>query len=181
MIDKSITDTKMEWEISVPIFRNPIIMKQLGIAIGIPFGLLLIFLVIAKAFYGALLVSALILLTILFVLIFWGGKYQVGFVLDQNGIRCFTQKDQAKKNLIINTITIALGFLSGKPTVAGSGILAQSRQDLMISWKNIRKVKYLKSKNIVMVKGGFTENIAVFCTSSNFDAAETFIRNYRKQ
>jgi hypothetical protein len=34
---------KIEWSIDVPIFKNLVILKQLGIAIGIPFGLLLIF------------------------------------------------------------------------------------------------------------------------------------------
>jgi hypothetical protein len=30
----------LQWQIRVPIFRNPVILKQLGIAVGIPFGLL---------------------------------------------------------------------------------------------------------------------------------------------
>jgi hypothetical protein len=30
---------KMEWNISVPIFSNTVILKQLGIAIGIPLSL----------------------------------------------------------------------------------------------------------------------------------------------
>ena len=34
---------KIEWKISAPIFREPVILKQLEIAIGIPFGLVALF------------------------------------------------------------------------------------------------------------------------------------------
>ena len=71
------------WSIRVPIFRNPIIMKQLGFAIGIPFGLLILILIIAKAFYAIALIAVLFLFTYLFILAVWGGNYDVGFELTQ--------------------------------------------------------------------------------------------------
>ena len=36
--------TKFYWEIDVPIFKNNAILKDLGIALGIPFGLLILIL-----------------------------------------------------------------------------------------------------------------------------------------
>jgi len=174
-----MTDTpdKIEWIISVPILRNSIILKQLGIAIGIPFGILIIILVFAKATYALILIAALFLLTFLFIQIFWGGKYNVGFELDKTGLRSYTQAKQAKQNLIVNLLTIVLGFLSGKPGIAGAGILAHSKQDVFIRWRNIKKVKYLPGKNCVMLRAGFTENIAVFCTHENYMDVEAFIRS----
>jgi hypothetical protein len=168
---------KIEWTISVSILRNSIILKQLGIAIGIPFGILIIYLIFTKATYALILVAALFLLTYLFIQILWGGKYDVGFELDKTGLRSYTQAKQAKRNLIINTLSVILGFLSGKPGIAGAGILAQSKQDVVIRWRNIKKVKYLPSRNTVMLRGGLTENIAVFCTPENYTDVETFIRS----
>ncbi len=173
----SNTVDKIEWTISVPILRNTIILKQLGIAIGIPFGILIIILIIAKATYALILIAALFLLTYLFIRIVWGGNYEVGFELDKTGIRSYTLAKQAKQNRVINILTVVLGFLSGKPAVAGAGILAQSRQHVFIRWKNIRKVKYLPGKNTIMLRGGFTENIAVFCTINNYTTVETYIRS----
>lgn len=34
----STIQEEVSWQISVPIFRNTVILKQLGLAIGIPFG-----------------------------------------------------------------------------------------------------------------------------------------------
>jgi hypothetical protein len=167
---------KMEWIIKVSVFRNSVIVRQLGFAIGIPFGILIPVFLLTKAYYGLMLVAVLFLLTFLFIQLVWGGKYNVGFELDSNGIRNYTLEDQAKKNRIINSMAVVLGLLSGKPAVAGAGILANSRQDLLMKWKNIKKVKYLPNKHIVMVKGCFTENIAVFCTKDNYSEVEAFIR-----
>ena len=177
MTDRNETFGRMEWTISVPILRNAIILKQLGIAIGIPFGILLIFLVSVRAYYGVGLIAILFLLTYLLIKIVWGGNYEVGFELDNTGIRSYTLKNQARKNRIINTLAVVLGLFSGKPAVAGAGLLAQSRQEVSVKWKNIKKVKYLPPKQAVLLKGGFTENIAVFCTPVNYPEVEAFIRS----
>ena len=170
------TSEKVEWTIRVSILRNTIILKQLGIAIGIPFGILIIILLLTKAYYGLMLVGVLFLLTVLFIQLVWGGKYDVGFEMDSSGIRSYTLKDQARKNRVVNSLAVVLGLLSGKPAVAGAGMLAQSRQDVYLKWKNIKKVKYLPNKHVVMVKAGFTENLAVFCTKDNYAEAESFIQ-----
>ncbi|MDD4757125.1 MAG: hypothetical protein PHG29_13685 [Prolixibacteraceae bacterium] len=167
---------KIEWTTRVPVFRNPIILKQLGIAIGIPFGVLIVVLVLVKAFYALELIAVLFLLTYLFIRLVWGGKYDVGFELDRNGIRNYTLKKQSNRNRIINTLTVLTGLLSGKPAVAGAGILAQSRQDVLVRWRNIRKVGFYPESQTIMIKGGFAENIAVFCTNENYTEVEAFIQ-----
>jgi hypothetical protein len=59
---------KIQWQISVPIFRNTVILRQLGIAIGIPFGLIALIVGLASgksvyAFYVLGTISALLFLT----------------------------------------------------------------------------------------------------------------------
>ena len=181
MTDTNKTFGKIEWTISVPILRNSIILKQLVIAIGIPFGILLLFLLSVQAFYGIGLIAVLFLLTYILIKILWGGNYEVGFELDKTGIRNYTLNNQAGKNHIINTLTVVLGLFSGKPAVTGAGILAQSRQEVSMKWENIKKVKYLPHKQAVLLKGGFTENIAVFCTPTNYTEVETFIRTVLRE
>jgi len=168
---------KLEWTLSVPILRNSIILKQLGIAIGIPFGILIIFLIFWKATYALILISALFLLTYLFIRIIWGGNYNVGFELDKTGIRNYTLAKQAKQNRVVNLLTIIAGFFSGNLSAAGAGFLAQSKQDVFIRWRNIKKVKYLPASSTIMLRGGLTENIAVFCTPENYADVETYIRS----
>lgn len=167
---------KLEWNISIPILHNSIIVKQLGIAIGIPFGILSIFLIVIKAWYGLILIGALFVFTYVLIRILWGGKYEVGFELNKNGIRSYTLEVQAKKNRIINAATIILGLFSGTPAAAGAGFLAQSRQDVFIGWKNVKNTKYLPAKHTVMVRGGLAENIAIFCNRDNYPDVEAFIK-----
>ncbi len=169
---------KITWAIRVPILRNRVILKQLGFAIGIPFGLLIIFLLIIKAFYGVGLIVLLFLLTYLFITVVWGGKYDVGFELDQTGVRCFTLANQAKRNKILNALTVVAGLLSGKPAVAGAGMLAQSQQDVQIKWKRIKRVKYIPLRQVIMINAGFAENIALFCKNDNYDEVEMFVRSH---
>jgi hypothetical protein len=171
----------MSWSISVPIFRNPVILKQLGLAIGIPFGLLAIILAIASGksvytLYGLGLIGALLFLSWLFMMVVYGGKYEAEFILDEKEALCQTQPRQAKKNQIINTLTVVLGLLSGKPAAAGAGMLAQSRQQVSIRWNRITRAKYNPRSCTIMLRGGWTENIALFCNGENYSAVEQFVK-----
>ena len=67
MMDKEGNLDELSWEINVPIFKNRLILKQIFIAIGIPFGILVIVLFIIKAYEGLLLIAITFLLTYFFV------------------------------------------------------------------------------------------------------------------
>ena len=46
---------ELRWEMKVPLWRNRLIRNQLGLAIGIPFGLLTMILLLAKAYFSQIL------------------------------------------------------------------------------------------------------------------------------
>jgi hypothetical protein len=94
---------KMEWSISVPIFNNTVILKQLGIAIGIPLSLVALVIGLSSGkslytLYGLGLIAALLFLIWLFIIAVYRGRYEAEFVLDGKCILCRTQGKQAKKN-----------------------------------------------------------------------------------
>jgi hypothetical protein len=176
-MERGMTMEKIQWQISVPIFRNTVILKQLGIAIGIPFGLVALVIGLASgksvyALYGLGLIAALLFFTWLFIMAVHRGKYEVEFVLDDKGVLCRTQAKQAKKNRITNALTIVLGLLSGKPAVAGAGMLAQSRQETLLKWKCVTKVNYKPKSHTILLRGGWTEQVALFCTEDNYAPVE---------
>ncbi len=163
---------RTEWSIKVPIFRNPTILRQLALAIGIPFGLIFVIMLVsgaapAELFSPAILVAALFFLTWLFYQNCRGGKH-AEFTVDNTGIRCRTAAGQARQNSIVNALTVVLGLLSGNPAVAGAGVLAQSRQDVLVKWGSIMKIKEYPRRSTIMVYGGLAQNIAVFCTPKNY-------------
>ncbi len=179
---------KIEWSIDVPIFKNSLILKQLGLAIGVPFGLLLVFFfIISKpedriyTFYAFGLILLLFFLTYLFIMFLYKGKYSVSFCLDGEGIQSFTQTAMAKKNKIVNGLTLGLGLLAGKPSVAGAGMLANSKQSLGLKWINVQKVQYIPRQNTILVRGSLMENIGIFCTPDNYPMVQEFIKDKLKK
>lgn len=174
---------KIQWEIKVPIFRNIVILKDLGIALGIPFGILIIFLLIVSGGdvsadgigYPLIFIGVFFVTTFLFIMLIYGSKYDAGYVVDNKGILNYTQKNQAKRNKIINTMAIIVGLLSGKPSAAGAGVLAASRQSVLLKWKSIKKVKVYPNSKSIVVQGGFTEKIALFCNDDNFELVRDVI------
>lgn len=180
---EEIFKEKMEWQISVPIFKNPVILKQLGIAIGIPFGIVALIIGFASgksmyAIYGLGLIAALLFFTWLFIMLVYKGKYEVEFVIDDKGVICRSQVKQAKKNRIINAVTVLLGLLSGKPTAAGAGILAQSRQEVFLRWDRITKVKYKPKSRVILLRAGWTEQMALFCSEENYQQIEDKVNQH---
>ncbi len=171
------TQATIQWRIRVPIFKNTVILRQLGIAVGIPFGLVALVIVLTSgksvyALYALGLIAALLFSTWLFIMAVYKGKYEAEFVVDHKGVLCRTQAKQAKQNRMINSLTVVLGLLSGKPAVAGAGVLAQSRQGVFLKWSRVRKVKYKPRQRTILLKGGFSERIALFCTRDNYAQVE---------
>ena len=178
-------DDRLQWETSVPIFRNTIILRQMAIAIGIPFGLVVGILLIASrgegareySLYGLALIAAMFGLAYLVIMIAYGGKYQVGFVLDRAGVQCYTCEKQARRNRVINGLTVMLGILTHRPAAAGAGILAASRQSTSLKWRNMRKTKFYPRQFTIILHGGIAQQTAVFCTPDNYGAVEVFIES----
>lgn len=169
------------WEISVPIFRNTLILRQLGLAVGLPFGLISLVIGLASGksvytLYALGLIAALLILTWLFILAVYRGKYEAAFVLNQKGMLCRTQAEQAKKNHAVNTSALLLGLLSGAPAAAGAGMLAQSRQEVFLPWGRVTRVVYKPKSRTILLRCGWTEQLALFCTGENYGQVEAFVR-----
>ena len=64
---------------------------------------------------------------------------------------------------------------AGKPAVAGAGMLAQSRQEVFLKWNRVTRVKYKPNSCAVLLRGGWTESIALFCTAENYEQVEAFV------
>lgn len=120
--------------------------------------------------------AALLILTWLFIMAAYRGKYEAEFVLDGEGVHCRSGAKQARKNRIINTLALIFGLLSGRPAAAGAGLLAQLQQEIFLQWNRITKVKYIPKSRTILLRGGWTENTALFCSEENYETIEAFVR-----
>jgi hypothetical protein len=93
MDTKNQSAEALQWTVSVPIFQHAVILRHLTIAIGIPFGLLCLFLFFSSngenriyAIYALSLIAMMFLLTYLLIILLYRGNYDAGFRLDTKGI-----------------------------------------------------------------------------------------------
>jgi hypothetical protein len=112
----------------------------------------------------------------LLILIEYGAKYAAGYIVDDKGVTNYTLPKQAKRSRILNGILVVTGVISGRPSAAAAGLIAQSKQIMEIKWKNIRKVSYDPKRSTILIRGGLTEKIAVFCLDENYDRVEALIK-----
>jgi hypothetical protein len=176
------TPHTLQWDISVPLFGNIVILRQLGWSIGLPFGIVTtLILVLAEGsdrLYALALLAALFLLTAIFLLGFYGGKADTVFTLDADGVRCAFQPGQANRNAFLNGLTVLLGLLSNQPAAAGAGMLAQARQAVRLPWKHVRQVKTFPTHRTILLRGRPGESVAIFCSAENYPAVLAMIAAY---
>lgn len=171
-------NVRFEWRISVPIFKNPLILKQLFLALGIPFGILIVIFLIffpsPERFYASGMVAALILLGVLLVFAIYGGRYDVHYIIDDGGILCENSPKSAKRAKAVGNAAFIAGLATGNLTAAGAGAMSASRTKSYIKRKNVRKLKANDKGRYLLINGGFAENIAIFC-GGNYEAVKAFL------
>jgi len=133
----------IQYTITTSPFKQSTVLFQLFIAIGIPFGILLVFLWVIKAWEGMILVGLLLVLSAIVSLIIYG-KYSLHYVIDDKGIRVSPSSKQRRTNMLMNRLTIIAGIIAKNPTVMAAGLLANSHQNQYFAWKDIRTIKTKK-------------------------------------
>lgn len=174
--------TLMEWDIKVPIFKHPIIRRQLLLAIGLPFGVLYLFMIWLAltsddpgAVYGLGFVSIFFLLCAIIIPLVLP-SYDLHLVLNADGALCENQPQQAKRLRRMRTLTLLLSLMSKQPSTAGAAHLGTSRLRVFIPWKRIKKVVYRAKDSCIILSAGWTNKIWLFCTPDNYEQAASLVR-----
>lgn len=134
---------ELNYTMRVSPFKQKIILIQIGLAIGLPFGILSIFLLYIKAWYGLGLLMILLIISTLFVLTIYG-KYGTHYLINKDGILCEPDAEQSKTNQTMNALTIFAGFFAKLPSVSGAGLLANSNQTQFFAWGSIQRITWKK-------------------------------------
>ena len=85
-----------------------------------------------------------------------------------------------KKNRFVNRLTVIMGVFTGKPTVAGAGLLAQAKEEDFLAWQKIQKIKYKPKSQTILLRGHPGQKIAVFCPPDYYQQIEDFIKEHVK-
>ena len=170
----------LRWRSSVPILGTPIIVRQLALAIGLPFGIVILVLLVASggdryAWYGLGLVALLLAVTWLAVRILYGGRYDAEFLLDAEGALASLDTTSRKRSRAVSGLAVAAGAAAGRPTVAGAGLLAAGNQAQYLTWPEVRRVDQDRRHRTIVLRGPLVAHVALFCTTENFDDVLAYV------
>ena len=101
------------------------------------------------------------------MLVFFGNRYRTGFTTDRNGVGWSNMMSRTKWT---NRAAIVAGILAAKPGVAGAGLLAQSQEEGIVEWEEIRKLKLYPSLCAISVMNSWRVVIRLYCTPENYRA-----------
>jgi len=172
----------LSWETRIRVLTNPTVWFSLLLAFGIPSVLLGIFVaVISKRPEYALMVPlvAMSVLFGLFILVglvidLFGG-FKVVFYLTSHGVRSVAGKGAKAAS----TAAVLAGIFSGNPGAVGTGLLAESEQNVFIPWKDISKLKVKTWRRFIMIKREWGyKPIGLYCTPENFPQVMEIFRYY---
>ena len=156
----------------------------LGVGLFINIALQLVFLIADGHFdTGFFTASCLIFLPLLLAITFIGfllysaimkGTYCVVFEMDGGGIRHTQLARQFKKAQVIGAIAAVLGATTGNLSLAGSGILAGSRNSVYTNFDKLNSVKVDKKRETIYLRSNSFFN-QIYVPQEHFDDVVNYI------
>lgn len=171
----------LKWTSDVPLLNNSyILMDVLFVLLASAGGLgLILFLIMGAAEIFTVLRIITLTLGILIVLAFGAmgvvmlNNVQMTFTLNEDGI----QTDMGKRENKMNKIALFFGILAGKPGLMGSSMLAMSREQTFVEWKDIQKAVFDGKKHVISLSSGRRMLVRLFCTPEAYADAMGYVLN----
>ena len=108
------------------------------------------------------------------VAIMYGGKYCVLFEMDEKGVSHAQLPKQFKKAQVMGFIS---AIAAGRPSTAGAGLLAASRNALYTSFDGVRSIKPFPRQHVIKVNAPLSKN-QIYAEGEDFQFVLDFIRNH---
>jgi hypothetical protein len=170
---------EIAWEIDIPLLTNRFILYDTFKVWGISsLVLVLLMLVIFiwdrnwRALTGMLPVvggvsAFLLVVLILVMLLFFGNRFPLGFRLDHQGAAAASLSRRGQWG---NRLAVILGAFSGRPGLAGAGLLGMARETVAISWEDVRRVNVHPHNRVISLMDNWHVALRLYCTAANYGA-----------
>lgn len=127
----------------------------------------------------------LVLLSYLFIVALYRGKYCVLFQMDERGIEHIMMKRQFEKTkgirillTLIGVVQIASGNIAqGGARNVGTGLITSGHRSLYSSFMHVKSMRINRSRHMIKLNSLFTRN-QIFIEDSDFDFVEKYIRKH---
>jgi hypothetical protein len=107
-----------------------------------------------------ILVVSVFTLTVVF-----GNRWPLEFFIGPDGV---IMNNVSEKAHAIHRLSWILALVTGRPLMAGPGLIAQSREVIGIPWEEVRTVRRYPALGVIGIKGGLLENVRLYCTPGNY-------------
>ena len=186
-------DGKYRWSYVYDMLRNPVILFTTWKVLGLAFLIVALFTALLGVIEGGfavpdpddmkiivilvLVLGVLSVVAYLIVAAAYGWKYMVLFEMDEAGVMFRQMKSQFKKAQAMGWIVAIAGAASGRPAMAGSGMLAATRSTMYSDFKRVRKVKANRAMHTIYVNELLGRN-QVYAEDADFDFVLHFIKKH---
>ena len=189
MIEPKLTQNPSEltWVAKLPFVRDPVFIRQMSLVFVLPLvvvGLLLVVLSwpldmqsLGMILKIVLVVAAVML--VLYVFVIFGvlrGRQEIRYTLDAKG----AHEETAGPLKHMNLVKLLL-VLSGKPTYAGIGLMAQGPKSKRITWKRVEAFVPDPQANTITLRKGRTDLMVLHCTEENYEQVLTWVQAHAGQ
>lgn len=175
------------WAASVTLLRSAVVIRQVFTALAVGVGIVWLLMIALTGADGDLdaagfwaltrvfliILGGLLVLTLLVMAIFYR-RYEYRFTLDEQGVSASTVGQTRRKNAFVNALLV----LSGRPSAMGAGVLAGSRQDQHVSWKELDGFRVAARHPSIALTRGRRTIMLIQCTEENCQAVSRFVRDH---
>lgn len=175
------------WECRVPVLTNPFLWYDLTKVFVIVYLvcvtlMTVIFLIagepasvapVARIF--AFVCAGLLAASMPLAALWYANRVHVRYELSARGVRYQTLE---RKDKVANRLLIVLGLLLGRPSAAGAGLLAASRETEFTRWTDVTRVREHASLGVVSLVSGWLVVQRLHCPPEDFRRIANYVRDH---
>ncbi len=174
--------SELTWVAKLPFARDPVFIRQMTLVFVLPLVVLGLLLVIISwpldtESLGLVLKIVLVIggvMLALYLFVIFGvlrGRQEIRYTLDGKGIR----EETAGPLKYMNIVKLLL-VLSGKPTYAGIGLMAQGPKSERVTWKRAQESVPDPEARTITLRKGRTDVMVIHCTEENYEQVLTWVQ-----
>ena len=178
--------SELTWVAKLPFVRDPVFIRQMSLVFVLPLvvlGLLLVVLEWPLDMQSLSMILKIVLVTggvmlALYLFVIFGvlrGRQEIRYTLDAKSAR----EETAGPLKHMNIVKLLL-VLSGKPTYAGIGLMAQGPQSAQTTWKRVQKFVPDPDAKTITLRKGHTDLAVLYCTQENYDQVLAWVQAHVK-
>jgi hypothetical protein len=181
---------ELDWQIDVPLLTNRFIVYDLFKLVGITGVLFFMLLAVTSiavdgktalrslsglAQIDGFAMLALLVLLVLVILLFFFNHFPMGFHLSAREARVESLSRRGKWG---NRLALVLGVLSGKPGVAGAGLLGMAQELVSVEWREVCRINVYPQVRVISLMNSWRVVFRLYCTPDNFNQVLEAVRGW---